>query len=264
MCSQEYFTSMLCVHKNILLLRYVFKNILLPHCVHKNILLLHYVFTKIFYFYAMCSQKYFSSTLCVQKIFYFHTMCSQKYFTSTLCVNKNILLLRYVFTKLFYFYTMCSQQYFTSTLCGLIKNWMHSFEVSLGVWKHWPKYIVLHVENVVRSMLSYPNETSNDCKHSFPEIHEVNLRTLTERHATTFRKQLVNLLYQSSWTILVKLGEINMTPLIILNKTQSFITALFKFKEVYILLSTHCSCVVRKERRLNHYYKKQKMLNCRK
>jgi hypothetical protein len=32
------------------------------------------------------------------------------------------------------------------------------------------------------------------------------------------------LLYQPVWTILVKLGELNMTPLIILNKTQSFIT----------------------------------------
>jgi hypothetical protein len=51
------------------------------------------------------------------------------------------------------------------------------------------------------------------CKHSFPEIHEVNLRTLTERHVITFRKQLINLLYQPAWIILVKLGEINMTPL---------------------------------------------------
>ena len=58
----------------------------------------------------------------------------------------------------------------------------------------------------------------------FREIHEVNLRTLTERHVITFRKQLINLLYQPAWTILVKLGEIDMTPLIILNKTQSFIT----------------------------------------
>jgi hypothetical protein len=48
----------------------------------------------------------------------------------------------------------------------------------------------------------------------------VNLRTLTERHVITFRKQLINLLYQPAWTILVKLGEINMTPLIMLNKTQ--------------------------------------------
>ena len=62
------------------------------------------------------------------------------------------------------------------------------------------------------------------CKHSFPEIHEVKLRTLTERDAITFRKQLINLLYQPAWAILVKLCEINMTPLIILNKTQSFIT----------------------------------------
>ena len=48
----------------------------------------------------------------------------------------------------------------------------------------------------------------------------MNLRALTERHVTTFRKQLINLLYQPAWTILVKLGEINMTSLIILNKTQ--------------------------------------------
>ena len=60
------------------------------------------------------------------------------------------------------------------------------------------------------------------CKHSFPEIHEVNLQTLTERHVITFRKQLLNLLYLPAWTILVKLGEINTTPLIILNKTQKF------------------------------------------
>ena len=52
----------------------------------------------------------------------------------------------------------------------------------------------------------------------------MNLRTLTERHVIPFRKQLINLLYQSAWIILVKLGEIDMTPLIILSKTQSFIT----------------------------------------
>jgi len=34
---------------------------------------------------------------------------------------------------------------------------------------------------------------------------------------------LINLLYQTAWAILVKLGEINIIPLIILNKTQSFI-----------------------------------------
>ena len=38
---------------------------------------------------------------------------------------------------------------------------------------------------------------------------------MTERHVITSRKQLINLLYQPVWTILVKLGEINMTPLII-------------------------------------------------
>jgi hypothetical protein len=92
MCSQKYFTSILCVHNNILV----------PH----------YVFTIIFYFYTMCSQQYFSSTLCVHNnilllhyvftnIFYFYTMCSQKYFSSTLCVHNNILLLHYVFTTIF-------------------------------------------------------------------------------------------------------------------------------------------------------------------
>jgi hypothetical protein len=55
----------------------------------------------------------------------------------------------------------------------------------------------------------------------------VNLWTLTERHVITFRKQLIipeavnKLVYQPAWTILVKLGEIN---IIILSKTQSFIT----------------------------------------
>ena len=33
---------------------------------------------------------------------------------------------------------------------------------------------------------------------------------------------IINLLYQPDWTVLVKLGEINMTPLIILNKTQFY------------------------------------------
>jgi hypothetical protein len=36
----------------------------------------------------------------------------------------------------------------------------------------------------------------------------------------------MNLLYQPAWAILVKLGEINMIPLIILNKTQSVITGI--------------------------------------
>jgi hypothetical protein len=38
-------------------------------------------------------------------------------------------------------------------------------------------------------------------KHSLPEIHEVNIRTLTERHVITFRKQF----YQPVRAILVKL-----------------------------------------------------------
>ena len=46
--------------------------------------------------------------------------------------------------------------------------------------------------------------------NSFPEIHEVNLRTLTDRHVITSRKQLINLLYQPACAILVKLGEIYM------------------------------------------------------
>jgi len=65
-------------------------------------------------------------------------------------------------------------------------------------------------------------ESAVSVKQSFPEIHEVNLWTLTARHVITFRKQLINLLYQPAWTILVKLGEINMTPLIILKKNAKF------------------------------------------
>jgi hypothetical protein len=52
----------------------------------------------------------------------------------------------------------------------------------------------------------------------------MNLRTLTKRHVITFRKQLIKLLYQPVCAILVKLGEINMIPLIILNITLRFIT----------------------------------------
>ena len=59
--------------------------------------------------------------------------------------------------------------------------------------------------------------------------------TLTERHVIIFWKQLINLLYQPAWTILVKLDEINMTPLIILNKTQSFI--IYKYMiNIYIYI----------------------------
>jgi hypothetical protein len=52
--------------------------------------------------------------------------------------------------------------------------------------------------------------------------HVINLQTLTERHIITFWKHLINLLFQPTWAILVKLGELNMIPLIILNKTQKF------------------------------------------
>jgi hypothetical protein len=52
----------------------------------------------------------------------------------------------------------------------------------------------------------------------------INIRTLTERHVITFRKQLINLLYQPAWAILVKLGEINIILISSLNKTQDFIT----------------------------------------
>jgi hypothetical protein len=49
---------------------------------------------------------------------------------------------------------------------------------------------------------------------------------LTERHVITFRKQLINLIYQPAWAIFVKQSEINVIPLIILSKTESFITVL--------------------------------------
>jgi hypothetical protein len=58
----------------------------------------------------------------------------------------------------------------------------------------------------------------------FSRNSQMNLRTLTKRHVITFRKQLISLFYQPAEAILVKLGEINMTPLINLSKTQSFIT----------------------------------------
>jgi len=55
---------------------------------------------------------------------------------------------------------------------------------------------------------------------AFTEIHEVNLQTLTESlmHVITFRKQIINLLYEPAWANLGKLGEINTILLIILNK----------------------------------------------
>ena len=74
--------------------------------------------------------------------------------------------------------------------------------------------------------------------NSFLEIHEVNLQTLTERHVITLRKQLINLLYQPAWTILVKHGEINMTLLIILNKTQFYHRV--KFQLYYLQVYDKC------------------------
>jgi hypothetical protein len=45
---------------------------------------------------------------------------------------------------------------------NLIKNWMHSFEVSLG-YESVDRTTFSTWENVVRSTLSYPNETSKEC-----------------------------------------------------------------------------------------------------
>ena len=67
------------------------------------------------------------------------------------------------------------------------------------------------------------------CKYSIKQLNQFSgnsrseLANIDGKHVITFRKQLINLLYQPAWTILVKLGEINMTPLIILNKIHSFI-----------------------------------------
>ena len=52
--------------------------------------------------------------------------------------------------------------------------------------------------------------------------YAISLHTLTERHVITFRMQYIKVLYQLAWAILVKLGEMNMIPLIILSKAQSF------------------------------------------
>jgi hypothetical protein len=68
-------------------------------------------------------------------------------------------------------------------------------------------------------------------KHIFPEIHEVNLRTLTERHVQTLRKQSINLLYQPAWTILVKLCEIN-----VFNSSQNDHSKYFGTNQLFPLL----------------------------
>jgi hypothetical protein len=57
------------------------------------------------------------------------------------------------------------------------------------------------------------------CKHRFPELTNI------DGKACNNIPEAVNKLALSArWTILVKLSEINMIPLIIPNKTQSFIT----------------------------------------
>jgi hypothetical protein len=49
--------------------------------------------------------------------------------------------------------------------------------------------------------------------------------TNIDGYACNNNPEAVNkLLYQPAWAILVKLGEINITPLICLNKIQRFIT----------------------------------------
>jgi hypothetical protein len=66
--------------------------------------------------------------------------------------------------------------------------------------------------------LSY---NSTEFSWKLTKWHVINLQTLTERHVMTFRKQLINLLYQHAWAILVKLGKKNTIPHNILSKTQS-------------------------------------------
>ena len=64
-------------------------------------------------------------------------------------------------------------------------------------------------------------------KHSFPEIHEVACNAVTNIDGKAFSdtpETVIKLALSAHLAILVKLGEINMIPLIILNKTQSFIT----------------------------------------
>jgi hypothetical protein len=52
----------------------------------------------------------------------------------------------------------------------LVMKWSHDYKRAnaffwsfIGVWKRWPKYIFNEAENVVRSTLSYSNETSKEC-----------------------------------------------------------------------------------------------------
>ena len=54
-----------------------------------------------------------------------------------------------------------------------------------------------------------------------------------------FQYQLINLPYQPAWAILVELGEINMIPLIILNKTLNFYHGV-KFTLYYLQVYDKC------------------------
>ena len=55
--------------------------------------------------------------------------------------------------------------------------------------------------------------------------------------------KLINSLHQPAWAILVKLGEINMIPLIILNKAQSFITNFSYIIYKYIVYDKYIYCI---------------------
>jgi hypothetical protein len=87
-------------------------------------------------------------------------MCSQQYFTSTLCVHNNILVPHYVFTTIFYFYTMCSQQYFTSTLC-VHNNILleHSLQ---PIYKIYGSIRSIHVSRLTKYMVVYGASMSAD------------------------------------------------------------------------------------------------------
>jgi hypothetical protein len=78
-------------------------------------------------------------------------------------VNRNIMFVRGICEQI---YHVCERYLWTDIGKHIsIKNWMHSFEVSLGYESVDRSTFTMkrHVENEVRSTLSYPNETSKEC-----------------------------------------------------------------------------------------------------
>ena len=129
----------------------------------------------------------------------------------------------------FYYIDTCEILKFSNEIIGYYMAFFISYPLStLGsrddiwtrVWyEKWHVMICLSYNSTEEIALQV-----NTVFRKFMKWRVINLGTLKERHVITSRKQLINMFYQTAWAIFVKLGEINIIPLIILNKTQSFIT----------------------------------------